>query len=37
MLVAVGRDTETRALASAVKLHIEHRAFVDGTKTIVFK
>ncbi len=37
MLVAVGRDTETRALANAVKLHIEHRAFVDGSKTIVFK
>ena len=37
MLVAVGRDTETQALARAVKLHTEHRAFVDGNKTIVFK
>ncbi len=37
MLVAVGRDTETQALASAVKLHTEHRAFVDGNKTVIFK
>lgn len=37
MLVAVGRDTETQALARAVKLHTEHRAFLDGNKTIVFK
>jgi formyltetrahydrofolate deformylase len=36
MLVAVGRDTETRALADAVKLHTEHRSFMDGNKTIVF-
>lgn len=37
MLVAVGRDTETRALAEAVRLHIEHRSFVDGNKTVVFR
>ena len=37
MLVAVGRDTETKALAEAVKLHTEHRSFVDGNKTIVFR
>lgn len=37
MLVAVGRDTETRALASAVKLHTEHRAFLDGNKTVIFR
>ena len=36
-LVAVGRDTETQALAQAVKLHTEHRVFVDGNKTVVFK
>ena len=36
-LVAVGRDTETFALARAVKLHIEHRVFLDGNKTVVFK
>lgn len=36
MLVAVGRDTETKALADAVRLHTEHRAFVDGNKTVVF-
>ncbi|WP_339669596.1 formyltetrahydrofolate deformylase [Dasania marina] len=37
MLVSVGRDTETRALAKAVKLHTEHRVFIDGNKTIIFK
>ena len=36
-LVAVGRDTETRALGTAVKLHTEHRSFLGGNKTIVFK
>ncbi|MGB1237699.1 MAG: formyltetrahydrofolate deformylase [Pseudomonadales bacterium] len=36
-LVAVGRDTETQALAQAVKLHTEHRVFLDGNKTVVFK
>jgi formyltetrahydrofolate deformylase len=36
-LVAVGRDTETVALSRAVKLHIEHRVFLNGNKTIVFK
>ncbi len=36
-LVAVGRDTETVALARAVKMHVEHRVFLDGNKTVVFK
>ncbi|MDO6513550.1 MULTISPECIES: formyltetrahydrofolate deformylase [unclassified Neptuniibacter] len=36
-LVAVGRDTETVALARAVKLHVDHRVFLDGNKTVVFK
>jgi formyltetrahydrofolate deformylase len=36
-LTAVGRDTETVALARAVKLHVEHRVFLDGSKTVVFK
>jgi formyltetrahydrofolate deformylase len=35
-LVAVGRDTETQALAGAVKLHIEQRVFLDGNKTVIF-
>jgi formyltetrahydrofolate deformylase len=37
MLVAVGRDTETQALARAVKLHTEHRVFLDDHKTVIFK
>jgi formyltetrahydrofolate deformylase len=37
MLVAIGRDTETVALAKAVRLHIEHRVFLDGNKTVIFK
>lgn len=36
-LVAAGRDTETVALARAVKLHSEHRVFLDGNKTVIFK
>lgn len=36
-LTTAGRDTETVALARAVKLHTEHRVFVDGNKTVVFK
>ncbi|MFT6351356.1 formyltetrahydrofolate deformylase [Neptuniibacter pectenicola] len=36
-LVAVGRDTETVALARAVKRHVDHRVFLDGNKTVVFK
>ena len=36
LLVAVGRDTETVALARAVKLHIENRVFFDENKTVVF-
>ncbi|RTE66688.1 formyltetrahydrofolate deformylase [Amphritea opalescens] len=36
-LVAVGRDTETRALAKAVKLHIEQRVFLEGNKTVVLR
>lgn len=37
MLTSVGRDTETIALARAVKLHAEHRVFLDGNKTVVFR
>lgn len=37
MLVAAGRDTETVALARAVRLHIEHRVFQDGNKTVIFR
>lgn len=37
MLVAVGRDTETTALARAVQLHTQHRVFLDGNKTVIFK
>ncbi len=37
MLAAVGRDTETMALARAVRLHTEHRVFLDGNKTVIFR
>jgi len=36
-LVAVGRDTECLALARAVRFHIEHRVFLTGNKTVVFR
>ncbi|MWL91950.1 MULTISPECIES: formyltetrahydrofolate deformylase [Cupriavidus] len=35
-LVAVGRATETMALARAVKYHVEHRVFLNRDKTVVF-
>ena len=34
-MAAVGRDIESRVLASAVKLHLEGRIFLNGAKTIV--
>lgn len=36
-LVAVGRDVESITLARAVRLHIDHRVFVNGNKTVVFR
>ncbi len=36
-LVSVGRDTETQALARAVRLHIDQRVFLDGNKTVIFR
>ncbi|QCR38124.1 formyltetrahydrofolate deformylase [Nissabacter sp. SGAir0207] len=36
-LVAVGRNTETIALSRAVKLHADHRIFLDENKTVIFR
>ena len=36
-LVAVGRDVESITLARAVRLHLEHRVFLNGNKTVVFR
>jgi formyltetrahydrofolate deformylase len=36
-LVAVGRDSERRALSTAVRYAIEHRIFLNGSRTVVFK
>lgn len=36
-LVATGRDSESLALARAVKYHIEHRVFLNSNKTVVFR
>ena len=36
-LVAIGRDTETVALSRAVKYHLEHRVFLNGDKTVIFR
>lgn len=36
-LIAQGQDTESRVLARAVKLHLEHRVMLNGSRTIVFK
>ncbi len=34
-LIAQGRDIEAQTLASAIKLHTEHRVFINGLKTVV--
>ena len=37
MLTEVGRDSERRALSTAVRLLLERRVFLDDHKTVVFK
>jgi len=37
MLAATGRDSERRALSTAVRYFLEHRVFLDEHKTVVFK
>jgi formyltetrahydrofolate deformylase len=37
MLVARGRDSERRALSTAVRLATEHRIFLNGGRTVVFR
>ena len=37
MLVSAGRDSERRALSAAVRYAIEHRVFLNGCRTVVFK
>lgn len=34
--IAVGRDVEALTLSRAIKAHIEHRVFSNGSKTVVF-
>lgn len=36
-LTAVGRDAEAITLARAVKYHLEHRVFLNGKRTVVFR
>jgi formyltetrahydrofolate deformylase len=36
-LIAQGQDTESRVLARAIKLHLEHRVLLSGNRTVVFK
>jgi formyltetrahydrofolate deformylase len=35
-LAAAGRDVECRALANAVRYHVERRVFLNGNRTVVF-
>ena len=34
-LIDIGRDVEAQTLAEAVRLHTEHRAFLNGGKTVI--
>lgn len=36
-LVAIGRDIETLTLSRAVKYHLEHRVFLNGERTVIFR
>ncbi len=36
-LAAVGRDLESIVLARAVKMHVEHRVLLNGSRTVVFR
>ncbi len=36
-LVAAGRDSERRALSTAIRLATEHRVFLNGNRTVIFK
>ena len=36
-MVRVGREVERRVLARAVRLHLEDRVLVDGSRTVVFE
>ena len=36
-LAAAGRDSECRALSAAVRFHVEHRVFLNGARTVVFR
>lgn len=36
-LVELGKDIEAQVLARAVKFHVEHRVFLNGRKTVVFR
>ena len=37
MLVERGRDSERRALSTAIRAIVEHRVFLNGHRTVVFK
>ena len=37
MLVAAGKDSERRALSRAVRLATEHRVFLNGNRTVIFR
>ena len=34
-LIDIGRDVEAQTLAEAVRLHTEHRAFLNGARTVI--
>jgi formyltetrahydrofolate deformylase len=34
--VSIGRDVESQVLARAIHAHIDHRTFVNGSRTVVF-
>ncbi|MGS2742170.1 formyltetrahydrofolate deformylase [Halomonas sp. LS-001] len=36
-LAAVGRDAENMALSRAIRFHLEHRVFPNGSKTVIFR
>ncbi|TWG49260.1 formyltetrahydrofolate deformylase [Aminobacter sp. J44] len=35
--ISLGRDVEAQVLARAIRAHVHHRVFLNGSKTVVFR
>ncbi|PZU63416.1 MAG: formyltetrahydrofolate deformylase, partial [Rhizobium sp.] len=35
--VSIGRDVESQVLARAIHAHCQHRVFLNGSRTVIFR